>query len=126
MQIWALRSRLENPPTGRRRCHHYMGDGTLAMEFRFAHPWLLLLLLLLPMLWVWQQSAAPAAGKYAPARFFEHGLKLRRSLVPLAQKFLFYGAAASLLVGLAKPQSGVAREEVRASGIDFMILLDVS
>jgi hypothetical protein len=48
------------------------------MEFRFGHPWLLLLLLILPALWVWQQLAAPAAVKYAPARFFEHGLKLRR------------------------------------------------
>ena len=96
------------------------------MEFRFGHPWLLLLLLLLPTLWAWQQLAAPAAIKYAPARLFEHGLKLRRSLVPLAQKLLVYSAAAFLLLGLAKPQSGVVSAEVRASGIDIMILLDVS
>src|SRR5258707_10621361 len=96
------------------------------MEFRFGHPWLLLLLLILPALWVWQQLAALAAVKYAPARFFEHGLKLRRSLVSLAQKLLIYGAAACLLLGLAKPQSGVVSAEVRASGIDIMILLDVS
>jgi Ca-activated chloride channel homolog len=96
------------------------------MEFRFGHPWLLLLLLILPTLWVWQQLAAPAAVKYAPARLFEHGLKLRRSIVPLAQKLLVYAAAACLLLGLAKPQSGVVSAEVRASGIDIMILLDVS
>ncbi|MBV9733810.1 MAG: VWA domain-containing protein, partial [Verrucomicrobia bacterium] len=96
------------------------------MEFRFGQPWLLLLLLILPTLWVWQQLATPAAVRYAPARIFEHGLKLRRSMVPLAQKLLIYTAAICLLLGLAKPQSGVVSSEVRASGIDIMILLDVS
>ena len=96
------------------------------MEFRFGQPWLLLLLLILPALWVWQQLATPASVRYAPARIFEHGMKLRRSIVPLAQKLLIYTAATCLLLGLAKPQSGVVSSEVRASGIDIMILLDVS
>jgi Ca-activated chloride channel homolog len=45
---------------------------------------------------------------------------------PLTQKLLIYAAATCLLLGLAKPQSGVVASEVRASGIDIMILLDVS
>ena len=89
------------------------------MEFRFGQPWLLLLLLILPTLWAWQQLATPAAVRYAPARIFEHGLKLRRSMVPLAQKLLIYTAATCLLLGLARPQSGVVSSEVRASGIDI-------
>src|SRR5258708_19865732 len=96
------------------------------MEFRFGHPWLLLLLLILPALWVWQQLAAPAAVKDAPARFFEYGLKLRRSLVALAQKLLISGAAACLLLGLARPQSREFSAEARATAIAIIILLHAS
>ena len=96
------------------------------MDFRFEQPWLLLLVLALPVLWVWQRLAASATVRYAPARLFDQGVRLHRSIVPLAQKLLVYAAALSLLLALARPQSAVVSAEIRTSGIDIMLLLDVS
>jgi Ca-activated chloride channel homolog len=96
------------------------------MDFRFAQPWLLLLLLALPLIWAWQQLAGSATVRYAPARIFVKGVSLRRSLIPAVQKTFVYAASASLLLGLARPQAGVVSAEFRTSGIDIMILLDVS
>jgi Ca-activated chloride channel homolog len=97
------------------------------MDFRFEQPWYLLLALLLPLAWwahhAWQR---PATIRYAPAHIFAKSGELRRSLAPLLQKGLFFLGCLLLVVGIARPQFGLARAQVQASGIDIMLVLDVS
>ena len=96
------------------------------MDFRFAQPWLLLLLLALPVTWALQQLGGSPTVRYAPARIFEKGIRLRRSLIPAILKVCVYIATASLVLALARPQVGFVSAEYRTSGIDIMLLLDVS
>ncbi|MFL6584645.1 MAG: VWA domain-containing protein [Chthoniobacterales bacterium] len=93
----------------------------------FANPWLLLLLALVPLL-AWlrgQRGPAPAVvfsntvtlralGKLSAAR----AGKLLRTLLLLA--------LAIFVLALARPQLGKSLTEVEASGIDIMLVLDVS
>jgi len=82
--------------------------------FRFEQPWLLLLAALLPLFWfVGRRLQRPPVVRFAAARIFERATTFRRSW-------------RKTVVALARPQFGTATNRVRASGIDIMILLDVS
>src|SRR5690242_20284408 len=96
-------------------------------SFTFAHPWLLLLLLLLPLLALLTggRGQAPAViySSLAPLRSMG---KARRSR---AGGFLFgllFAGIGSLLLALARPQLGKTVSRVQASGIDIMLAIDVS
>jgi len=93
----------------------------------FARPWLLLLLLAIPLLAYLRGKRGPAAaltfsststlraiGKQSAARVG----KLLRALI-LATLAIF-------VVALARPQLGKSLTQVEASGIDIMLVLDVS
>ncbi len=93
----------------------------------FARPWLLLLLLLIPLLaWLRGKRGPSAAltfsstttlraiGKHSQARV---GKILRTSLL---------ASLAIFVVALARPQLGKSLTQVEASGIDIMVVLDVS
>ena len=93
----------------------------------FTRPWLLLLLLAIPLLAYLRGKRGPAAaltfsstsilraiGKHSAAR---------------AGKFLralLFAALAFFVVALARPQLGRSLTQVEASGIDIMLVLDVS
>src|SRR5260221_1001063 len=96
------------------------------MHFRFEQSWFLLLLLALPVIWFCQGLMKSTSLQFGPARVVQNGLKsagLNRALV---KKTLFYSAIASLIFGLARPQFGTTSSQIHASGIDVMLLLDVS
>jgi len=93
----------------------------------FAYPWLLLLLLLIPILAYFRGKRGPAA-----ALTFSSTSSLRslgKTSAARAGKFLrslLLLALALLVVALARPQLGKSLTEVEASGIDIMLVLDVS
>jgi Ca-activated chloride channel family protein len=93
----------------------------------FAQPWLLLLLLAIPLLAYLRGKAGPAA-----ALTFSSTTTLRaigKQSAARAGKFLralLFVALAFFVVGLARPQLGKSLTQVEASGIDIMLALDVS
>jgi len=97
--------------------------------FRFADPWNLLLLVLLPLLGVWYKSrgrgrrgalAHPSTGEI---RAMEGGRGSRLGEVPVVLRLL---ALMALVLALGRPQSGVTSETVTAEGIDIMLAVDIS
>src|SRR5438067_500842 len=93
----------------------------------FAQPWFLLGLLALPLL-AWlrgNRGGAPAVvfSSTASLRLLGRAAKVRAGSF-LAGLILL--ALASLIVALARPQLGKTMTHVEASGIDIMLLIDVS
>ncbi len=98
--------------------------------FRFAHPYLLYLLALIPLCilafsfyLIWRRKALNRYGN----------LDLIRKLIPeystkklILKLTLLMIAFAFLIVALADPQTGSKLEKVQRKGIDIMIALDVS
>lgn len=95
--------------------------------FGFAHPWRLLLLLLLPALAMLQgaRGAAPAVV-YSSLQSIKTFGKKRRSRIGGWLTTLLLLAMALFIVALARPQMGSTVTHVEASGIDIMLALDVS
>ena len=93
----------------------------------FAYPWLLLLLLSLPLLAVLQggRGAAPAVI-FSSLKPLQALGRIRRSRVGGWLTSLLLLALALLIVALARPQRGQVISHVEASGIDIMLALDVS
>jgi Ca-activated chloride channel family protein len=93
----------------------------------FANPWLLLPLLLIPLL-AWLQGRRGGV----PAVIFSSTAPLRtlgRSAESRSGDFLaglIFVALALLIVALARPQQGKTLSHVEASGIDIMVVIDVS
>ena len=97
------------------------------IPFRFEQPWLLLLLALPPLLWyVHKRLQKPPVIRFAAARIFAKAATFQNSWAQPIQNALYYFGCACLIVGLARPQFGVASSRIKTSGIDIMILLDVS
>ncbi len=93
----------------------------------FARPWLLLLLLALPVIAYLRGQRGPTA-----ALIFSSTTVLRaigKASAARAGKFLralLFLSLASFVVALARPQLGKSLTQVEASGIDIMIVFDVS
>ena len=93
----------------------------------FANPWLLLLLLLIPLL-----AFLRGERGGSPTVVFSSTESLRslgRRVQSRAGNFLtglFFLALALLIIALARPQKGSTLSQVEASGIDIMLVLDVS
>jgi Ca-activated chloride channel family protein len=87
----------------------------------FAHPWVLSLLLLLPLLsWLrGGRGRAPAVlfSSVEPLRQIGHA---RRSRAGAFLMSLLLAALALFIVALARPQQGKELSQVQASGIDIM------
>ena len=93
----------------------------------FAQPWWLLLLLAIPLLAYLRGRSGPAA-----ALTFSSTAALRalgKSSAARARKFLramLLVSLALLALAMARPQLGKSLTQVEASGIDIMVVLDVS
>lgn len=103
--------------------HDWLAGQTLT----FARPWLLLLLLLIPLL-AWLRGkfgprAAVVFSATAPFRALGKGSSSRAGQILRA---LIWLALAAFIVGIARPQLGKSLTHVEASGIDIMLVLDVS
>jgi Ca-activated chloride channel family protein len=96
-------------------------------ELTFGHPWLLALLLAVPLL-AWLRGRS---GK-AAALFFSSTTSLRAigqqssSNTGRILRSLSLIAMALLVLALSRPQLGKTLNQVEASGIDIMLVLDVS
>lgn len=96
----------------------------------FDHPWLLFLLLLaVPAVFLWLRSARRreerikrfTESNFTGQLFVGHNPKLRRW-----HFLLFFGAIFILLLAANGPQIGGGKQKVTLSGIDIVIVLDVS
>ena len=101
------------------------------MILRFASPWWLALLLLLPLLAAWplilRRRGRPAGLRYADVRLVDDlPSSWRLRLRPLATTGLRLLALALIVLAAARPQSGQAREIVRGQGVDIGLALDIS
>ncbi|MFZ1217663.1 MAG: VWA domain-containing protein [Chthoniobacterales bacterium] len=93
----------------------------------FAQPWLLLLLAAIPLLAYWRGKSGPAA-----ALTFSSTAALRslgKTSAARAGQFLralLLLSLALFAIAMARPQLGKSLTQVEASGIDIMVVLDVS
>lgn len=99
----------------------------LPFGFTFAHPWVLLLLLLLPVLAILKGRFGGTAGiTFSTTSTLAKMGKKRRSRAGALLALLAHLALAAFIVGLAQPQLGRTLTRVQASGVDIMLVLDVS
>ena len=93
----------------------------------FAHPWLLLLLLLLPVLaWLKGRRGAPPAFVYSSVQSVRVMQNIHRSRFGGFLGSLRWLALALLIVALAQPRLSKSTTEVKASGVDIVVALDLS
>jgi Ca-activated chloride channel family protein len=99
------------------------------MFFRFANPYLLFLLVLIPFIgwWYFQKQK----GRGATLRFSHLSVikSVHRVSAVRARYILFVLrllVLSLLILGLARPQSGIKGEEVLTQGIDIVLAMDVS
>ena len=100
------------------------------MIFRFASPWLLSLLLLLPVLALWpmlaKKWARPSGLRYADIKLAgTPGRSWRIALRPILTTARIL-AMALIIIAVARPQTGQAREIVKGEGVDIALALDIS
>jgi Ca-activated chloride channel family protein len=94
---------------------------------RFASPWFLLLLLALPLLAWWRRRrTARTAFLYSSVSLVKGITGLTRSPAQVVLSRLRWVCLGLLIVGLARPQQGGGQTEVRASGVDIVVALDLS
>ncbi len=93
----------------------------------FAHPYLLLLLLLLPLLaWLKGRRGQPPAFLYSAVRLVEGLMRARRSRAGAFLAALRWLVLAAFIVALAQPRLMKSATTVKASGIDIVCALDLS
>ena len=96
----------------------------------FDSPWLLFLLLAVPVLaalpHLWRKRMGPAGMRYADNRLIAGGGRsLRLRVMPFVSSLKFV-ALALLIVAAARPQVSDAREVIRGEGVDIAIAVDIS
>lgn len=100
------------------------------MIWRFASPWLLLLLaapvLLALRPWYTRQRNRVATLQFSDLRLTTHLVPSLRQRARGVLPGLRYLALVLLILGLARPQSGNAREIILGEGVDIAIVLDIS
>jgi Ca-activated chloride channel family protein len=93
----------------------------------FAHPYLLLLLLLLPILaWLKGRRGSPPAFLYSSVKLVEGLTKTRRSRAGNFLAALRWLALALFIVAFAQPRLMKSQTTVKASGVDIVVALDMS
>jgi Ca-activated chloride channel family protein len=93
----------------------------------FAHPYFLLLLLLLPLLaWLKGRRGSAPAFLYSSVKLVEGLTRDRRSRAGALLAALRWLALALFIVALAQPRLVKSTTQVKASGIDIVVALDLS
>lgn len=93
----------------------------------FAHPYFLLLLLLLPLLaWLKGGRGAPPAFLYSSLNLMEGLTGLRKAKSGSILALLRWAVLAALIIALAQPRLAKSTTQVKASGIDIVVALDLS
>lgn len=94
----------------------------------FAHPWLLLGLVVVPAMvawYIWRYRKQHPAVQHSTILTSapERGLRARLLWLPYALRCLAVGL---LIIALARPQSQLSRQEMTVEGIDIVLAIDVS
>src|ERR1700722_9415196 len=93
----------------------------------FAHPYFLLLLLLLPILaWLKGKRGSPPAFLYSSVKLVEGLTTARRSRARNFLAALRWLTLAIFIFALAQPRLSKSTTEGKASGIDIVCALDLS
>ncbi len=94
---------------------------------RFAHPYFLILLLLIPAL-VWLRAffRRKQTMQFSSIQILEELPKTWRMHLQPLLPILFSAGLACLIVALARPQRGLSSSVVRTEGVDIVLLLDLS
>src|SRR5688500_2364126 len=93
----------------------------------FAHPWVLLLLLALPLV-AWlrgRRGGVPAVICSSVSELRPLGQR-RRSKAGALLSSLLLCTQALLIIAQARPQQGKEMRQIQASGIDIILAIDVS
>jgi Ca-activated chloride channel family protein len=99
------------------------GNGALT----FARPWLLLLLVAVPVLaWLRGKRGPAAALTYSSTKSLQAIGKKSAARAGKILRTLLLASVAIFVIALARPQLGKSLTQVEASGIDIMLVLDVS
>ena len=99
-------------------------------DLSFESPWLLFLLLAVPLLaaipHLWRRRLGSPAMRYADTSLVSTGGRsVRLRLMPLASALRFI-ALALIVIAAARPQIADAREVIRGEGVDIAIAVDIS
>jgi Ca-activated chloride channel homolog len=95
--------------------------------FSFDYPWMLLLLLLVPLLSVLKGKAGGTAGvTFSNTTLLAAIARHRRSRAGAFLVALTYFALALFIIALARPQFGRMVTRIQATGVDIMLAIDVS
>ena len=95
----------------------------------FAHPWLLLGLLIIPLMaayYIWRYRKQEAALQHSDIDIFTavpKTLRVRLRWLPYALRTIAVGA---MVVALARPQSQLSRQQMKVEGIDIVMAMDIS
>jgi Ca-activated chloride channel family protein len=93
----------------------------------FAHPYFLLLLLLLPLLaWLKGRRGSSPAFVYSSVKLVAELAGARRSRAGNFLAALRWLSLAALIVAFAQPRFAKSTTEVKASGVDIVVALDMS
>src|SRR5271167_1588671 len=93
----------------------------------FAHPYFLLLILLLPLVaWLKGKRGSPPAFLYSSVKLVEGLTRARRSRAGNFLAALRWLTLAIFIYALAQPRLSKSTTEVKASGIDIEVALDLS
>ena len=93
----------------------------------FAHPYFLLLLLLVPVLAWWKgRRGRQAAFLYSSVQLVKGVAEMHRSRAGQILAALRWLALACFVVGMARLQLTESEEKIKASGIDIVVALDLS
>lgn len=100
------------------------------MIFRFESPWILGLLLLLPLIAAWpyltKRWAKPSALRYADIKLVTRNVTSWRVLGQPILALARVAIIGLVIIGLARPQTGQAREIINGEGVDIALALDIS
>jgi Ca-activated chloride channel family protein len=95
--------------------------------YRFANPEFLWLLAVLPLLLIWRGRRGPSPAIEYPSLVLVREVARRtRSRLGSVLAGLPLLALVLLIIAVARPQQGESNSTVHASGVDIMLLLDVS
>jgi Ca-activated chloride channel family protein len=96
----------------------------------FEHPWLLFLLLLaMPVAWLWMRSMQrrkERINRFSESAFTDKLLLGNNPSARLWHFILFSSATGLLIISLSGPMLAGGKEKVKSTGIDVMVVLDVS
>ena len=100
------------------------------MIFRFESPWFLALFLLLPLLAAWpvlaKRWSRPSGLRYGDVKRAVGTTRSWRIALRPALNVLRLVALALVILAIARPQTGQAREIVKGEGVDITLALDIS